>query len=247
MIKIESAQNDRVKKWRKLHERKYREKQQLFLIEGFHLIEEALKYKGIVEEIIKTEGVEIPNHWKTADIISTTTQVMKSLSETETSQEVVAVCHMSTTLIDFTKKRFLLVDGVQDPGNLGTMIRTADAAGFDAVIIGKGTVDLYNSKVIRSTQGSIFHLPIVKEDLSQAIEHLKNHQIKVIGTALENSESYNKLEKPSRFAIIVGNEGKGMNKQLLTQTDVNVSLPIYGQAESLNVAVAAGILMYYYR
>ncbi|KPD01469.1 putative TrmH family tRNA/rRNA methyltransferase [Geobacillus sp. BCO2] len=141
-------------------------------------------------------------------------------------------------------KTALLIDAVQDPGNLGTMIRTADAAGIDAVILGEGCADLYNAKVVRATQGSLFHLPVVNGDLAQWIARFKEQGIPVYGTALEKAVDYRTVPLSSSFALLVGNEGSGIRPELLGLTTENVYIPIYGQAESLNVAVAAGILLY---
>jgi TrmH family RNA methyltransferase len=142
-------------------------------------------------------------------------------------------------------KTYLLLDAVQDPGNLGTMIRTADAAGIDAVIIGRGSVDIYNSKVLRAAQGSHFHLPIISGDLHEWIDKLQENDISVFGTALEGASVYTDITPTDSFALIVGNEGNGVGKDILSSTTANLYIPIYGKSESLNVAVATGILLYY--
>lgn len=141
-------------------------------------------------------------------------------------------------------RKLLLVDAVQDPGNIGTMIRTADAAGIDAVVLGKGSADAYNPKTLRSAQGSHFHIPIIRGDLADWIEDLQDREVKVYGTALQEAVVYTEVETSGSFALIVGNEGSGIHPQLLAKTDQNVIIPILGQAESLNVAVATGILLY---
>jgi TrmH family RNA methyltransferase len=144
-------------------------------------------------------------------------------------------------------EKLLLIDAVQDPGNIGTMIRTADAAGIDAVILGEGCADLYNPKVVRSTQGSLFHMPVIKGNLSEIIDELKQIGTPVYGTALEGASPFEEVEKSSRFALLVGNEGQGVSKELLEKTTKNLYIPIYGKSESLNVGIAAGILMYHLR
>jgi RNA methyltransferase, TrmH family len=125
------------------------------------------------------------------------------------------------------------------------MIRTADAAGIDAVIVGKGSVDTYNPKVLRSAQGSHFHLPVISGDLTEWIDRLNEDNIPVYGTALENGSVFTEADSNEAFALLVGNEGSGVNKELLAKTTQNLYIPIYGKSESLNVAVAAGILLYY--
>lgn len=251
MIKrIESVQNPRVKQWKKLHTKKEREKSGLFLVEGMHLVQEALKYKAIVRELIVSEGEEFSTI-DAEDIIiyEVTKEIMNLLTDTETPQGIIAVCEMAEPIeLNFSSPlKLLLIDNVQDPGNLGTMIRTADAAGIDAVILGDGCVDLYNGKVIRSTQGSLFHIPILKGNLQTWITKLKEKQVKVLGTALEGARHYKEIDSPQSFALLVGNEGNGVNPALLKNTDENIYIPIYGKAESLNVSIATAILLYHLR
>jgi len=245
---IQSVQNDRVKQWKKLHTKKGREKTGLYMVEGEHLVEEAVKEKERVTEIIISETVQSPivQHIKDIPIYLVSEEVAKSLSDTETSQKIFAICKQKEELID-SYHQLLLVDSIQDPGNLGTIIRTADAAGIDGIILGDGTVDLYNSKVLRSAQGSHFHIPIVKGNLEEWIQRLKEKGIPVYGTALQNGKRLNEVEKTNQFAIIVGNEGNGIQEKLLDLTFENVYIPIYGKSESLNVAVAAGIVLYYFK
>jgi RNA methyltransferase, TrmH family len=243
---IQSDKNPQVKQWKKLLTRKERDKTGLFLVEGFHLVEEALTKKEDVEEIILSEKTELPPglDYGSIPVTVVTDEISRQLADTETTQGIFAVCRQLKQKL--TKgKSYLLIDSVQDPGNLGTMIRTADAAGIDAVIVGKGSVDMYNPKVLRSAQGSHFHLPVLSGDLSAWIDELQAENIPVYGTALENGVAYTEVSSSEAFALLVGNEGSGVNKELLAKTKQNLYIPIYGQSESLNVAVAAGILLYY--
>lgn len=243
---IQSDKNPQVKQWKKLLTRKERDKSGLFLVEGFHLVEEALTRKEDVEEIILSEKTELPPglDYGSVPVTVVTDEISKQLADTETTQGIFAVCRQAKQTL--TKgNSYLLIDSVQDPGNLGTMIRTADAAGMDAVIVGKGSVDIYNPKVLRSAQGSHFHLPVASGDLSQWITELKAKNIPVYGTALENGVVFTEAPVNESFALLVGNEGSGVNKELLNETTQNLYIPIYGKSESLNVAVAAGILLYY--
>ena len=249
MKRIESPQNALVKHWKKLvTTRKEREKSGEFIVEGFHLVEEALKNKDQIVQIIVREGVELPLLWETDNImlVEVTDTVAKEIAETETSQGVFAHCKQIEVKVDeqSTWSKLLLVDAVQDPGNIGTMIRTADAAGIDAVVLGKGCADAYNPKTLRSAQGSHFHIPILRGDLEEWIDDLQDRDIKVYGTSLDESVDYREVDTTGSFALIVGNEGSGIHPQLLNKTDQNVIIPIFGQAESLNVAVATGILLY---
>lgn len=249
MKRIESTQNSLVKHWKKLvTTRKEREKTGEFLVEGFHLVEEALKNKDQIIQIIVREGVDLPLLWDIDNVmmVEVTPTVAKEIAETETSQGVFAHCKQKEISREDQLKwrKLLLVDAVQDPGNIGTMIRTADAAGIDAVILGKGCADAYNPKTLRSSQGSHFHIPVVRGELEDWIEDLQHNGVKVYGTALQDAIEYTEIKKTDGFALIVGNEGSGIHPQLLSQTDQNVIIPILGQAESLNVAVATGILLY---
>lgn len=246
MKHIESIQNPKVKQWKKLLTKKERDKSGTFLVEGFHLVEEALKENDSVIEIIVSDQTGLPPRWDAGEIPVTivTQEISDSLSDTEAPQGIYAVCRQ--VQIDVPDaKTYLLIDAVQDPGNLGTMIRTADAAGMDAVIVGKGSVDVYNSKVLRSAQGSHFHLPIIRGDLHEWVEKLHAKNISVYGTALEGASAYTDISTGESYALLVGNEGNGVSKELLAKTDTNLYIPIYGKSESLNVAVATGILLYF--
>lgn len=236
-----------MKQWKKLLTKKERDKTGLFLVEGFHLVEEALK-AGRLEEIIVQEDIELPSSFDygATPITTVPADIIKLLAETDTPQGVFAVCHQEKSART-EGTSYLLIDAVQDPGNLGTMIRTADAAGVDVVVIGNGSVDMYNSKVLRSAQGSHFHLPVIKGDISAWTSDLLDRGIPVYGTALENAEPFHQIQSPGSYALIVGNEGNGVSKELLSKTTANLFIPIHGKSESLNVAVAAGILLYYLR
>ncbi|EJQ15752.1 hypothetical protein IE3_01000 [Bacillus cereus BAG3X2-1] len=246
MKNIDSVQNPRVKQWKKLQTKKERDKKGLFFVEGFHLVEEALK-AGVVTELIVSDQTDLPKDWTVNDVemYIVPEAIVKILRETETTQGVFAVCEKHEKEVALTDGKFLLLDGLQDPGNLGTIIRTADAAGIHAVVLGEGCVDVYNSKVLRSTQGSIFHLPVVKGNLEEWVDKLKENNVPVYGTALENGVPYGEVTPAGSFALIVGNEGSGVSEEILAKSDQNLYIPIYGGAESLNVAVAAGILTYY--
>ncbi len=248
--RIQSIKNPQVKQWKKLQTKKERDKTHTYMIEGFHLVEEALDYKDMVHEVIISENKEIPLQWDldNINVTSVTDEILQYISETETTQGIVAICKQRTNEHLLLKNaKLLLIDAVQDPGNLGTLIRTAEACGLDAVIVGEGTVDVYNSKVIRSTQGALFHIPIIKGDLFQWVEKIKAEEIPVFGTSLEGAIPYKEVNSQNRFALIVGNEGSGVNHQLLEQTTRNLYIPIYGKSESLNVGVAAAILLYHLR
>lgn len=242
---ITSIQNDKVKYWKKLHKRKDRSATGTFLIEGHHLLEEAQKSGWDIVEIIVKEGMTLLPWYNNFSVINVSKQVFNHITKTETPQGIAAVVKMKK-YATMTGNHLLLIDAIQDPGNLGTIIRTADAAGFDAILLGNGTVDLYNDKVIRSTQGSLFHIPIYTVDLATKIPSLKKDGFSIWASALTNAKPFHTMEKTNeKVALIVGNEGAGIRENITELADHNVIIPIYGQAESLNVSVAAGILMYY--
>ncbi|MGV3463911.1 MAG: TrmH family RNA methyltransferase [Heyndrickxia sp.] len=247
---IQSIQNPQIKQWKKLLTKKEREKTNTYILEGFHLVEEALQYKDDIIEIIVSEEVDLPVSWDVSELTITrvTPEISRMISDTETTQGVFAICRIKdATTNDLSGKSYILLDGVQDPGNLGTMIRTADAAGIDVIILGKGTADIYNPKVLRSAQGSHFHVEFLTGNLMEWIPKLKAASVPIYGTALENGISYKEVQPEPSFALILGNEGNGVSKEVLSQTDKNLYIPIFGRSESLNVAVAAGILMYYFK
>jgi TrmH family RNA methyltransferase len=248
---IESVHNPRIKKWAELLTKKGREKHSRFLIEGVRLVEEGIRSQAPIEAVIWESGKSFeilnalpPNveQWEVSEA------VIKKLTDTENAQGIAAVVRMEQeSAFDLNNKipsLILLVDGVQDPGNLGTIIRSADAAGADGVILGKGTVDLYNPKVVRSTMGSLFHLPIITASLEEWIPRLKGAEYKIIATSLETDQLFSEINYSDKCAIIVGNEGNGVRRGILDLSDVKVKIPIYGKAESLNVGVAASLLLY---
>ncbi|WP_025025428.1 TrmH family RNA methyltransferase [Caldalkalibacillus mannanilyticus] len=257
MIMIESKNNPRFKEWKKLHTKKGRKESGLFLIEGEHLVEEALKSDWAIVDFIVSSEYRVPDEWMKKypvlmqEKIEILAPLFSELSETQTPQGIAAVIKKrpSPTNEDWLKqaKLMLLVDQIQDPGNLGTMIRTADAAGVDAVVLGKGTVDPFSGKVLRSSQGSTFHLPLIEKELQEYIVQLQQEGWQIYGTSLTDAIDFRELEitPESKVAIVMGNEGEGVQEALLEQMNQKIKIPIWGQAESLNVAIATGILLYH--
>lgn len=242
MKRIESLKNERVKKWKKLHTKRGREQQGLFLVEGEHLVEEALKSNWLVLTIITNTTISIPF---SGEVIQVNDSVLKELSRTETPQGMIAVCRRNELCqpADLTGV-YVVLDRIQDPGNLGTIIRTALAAGATAVVVGTGSVDVFNDKVIRSTQGAFFHIPVYEGGLEDWFNAFEQAKIPVLGTSLLEAIPYSEVEKTSQFALLLGNEGDGVGEEWLKRTSKNVYIPQNPKAESLNVAVASGILLY---
>ena len=196
---IESKQNQRVKAWKKLSQKKHRDREGLFLVEGWHLVEEAVKSDWTIDTLIVEDGVEVTDEWSTLPLEFVSSPVMKEISQTETPQGIAAVVRQKEWELN-QPKRMLMLDQIQDPGNVGTIIRSGLAFGVEAIILGKGTVDLYNEKVVRATQGALFHFPVIQSDL---FEWLNKRDIVVYGTALdEQAKALPEIEPPEAFAII---------------------------------------------
>lgn len=239
---ITSLDNERVKKYRKLREKKYRDRLNLFLVEGWHLVLEAYQ-AGFVEEVILTEEVtcelDVPKIYVTQEII-------KKITELDTPVPILALCHKVENDPQKIGQRILMLDGIQDPGNLGTILRSAKAFHVDTVILGTKTVDLYNAKVLRSTQGMLFHLHVIEGDLVELIPKIKKQGIPIYGTKVESGEDVRKLETSAKtqYALVMGNEGNGVTEEVLSLCDHYLYIQMDSEVESLNVAVATSILLY---
>lgn len=241
---ITSVQNSLIKEIKKLHQKKYREQTNQFLVEGDHLVNEAHLSEFRIDKLIIREDTDLPDWAKENDVLYVTDEVFQTITQTETPQGIAAVVE-KYEFTDTKKGHVLLLDAIQDPGNLGTMIRTAEAAGFTQVVLGKGTVDPYNDKVLRATQGSIFYLPVIQADLKEQINELKTSDYEIWAATMKDSESYQNVAVNNLVALIIGNEGAGISNEIITQVNKNIKIPIYGRTESLNAGIAAGVLMYY--
>ena len=245
MTIITSKANSVVKNAKKLHQKKYRKS--AYLIEGWHLFEEAVQAGVRIEKIFALESyrdqlASFPQTiWVSEDIL-------RDLADTQTPQGIVAVLQKEEVgLPDFSQGKFLFLEDVQDPGNVGTMIRTADAAGFTGVIVSDKSADIYSLKTLRSMQGSHFHLPIYRMSLASFVEEAKKSNLPILATTLsKESKDYRELSPLKNFALVMGNEGQGISSVMAESADQLVHIGMKGRAESLNVAVAAGILMFYF-
>ena len=244
---ITSANNKRIKDIQKLKDNKNIKKYGRYLIEGKHLVEEALDAK-VVEEIIVSESFEEYNIVDSfeGDIIKVTDSVLKSISDTITSQGIIAVCRIVKKELDINNySKVLILDKIQDPGNLGTIIRTADAFNFDCIILGKGTTSLYGQKVIRSTQGSNFHIDCFDNiDLVELIDEM--NEFNIFATSLKADKYIEQLDNiTGKVAVVFGNEGAGVSEEVLSKVNNLLKISMPGRAESLNVSIAAGIVIHY--
>lgn len=250
MERITSSKNQLLKDIKKLHLKKYRHQMNSYLLEGEHLVEEALTY-GVEMEWCLTTDEGLINYSHLIEQISSdkirivSEGIFQTLSTLPTPQPILAVVKPQEKQQIITYGKVLMLDCVQDPGNVGTLIRTADAAGFSHVILGEGTADIYQSKVLRAMQGSQYHLEIIEADLNEKIAELQTLSLPVFGTELNDAAvNYREVGSVAKYGLIMGNEGQGTNPIYLQQTDKNLYIPMVGKAESLNVAIAGGILMF---
>ena len=245
MTIITSKANSVVKNAKKLHQKKYRKS--AYLIEGWHLFEEAVQAGVTIEKVFALESyrdqlVAFPQ------TIWVSEEILLDLADTQTPQGIVAVIQKEEVgLPDLHQGKFLFLEDVQDPGNVGTMIRTADAAGFTGVIVSDKSADIYSLKTLRSMQGSHFHLPIYRMPLATFVEEAKKSNLPILATTLSReSKDYRELSSLENFVLVMGNEGQGISSVMAESADQLVHIGMKGRAESLNVAVAAAILMFYF-
>lgn len=231
-----------------LEKRRARHKEHRFVVEGPHLVEES---GDLIDFVIYSERLPILEKLKQKgiDCSKVSHEQFADISEVETPQGILAVVREHEFgLRDVLKSSNPLVvfcAGVQDPGNLGTIIRTADAVGASGVIVSRGTVDLYNGKVIRSTMGSLFHLPITHvDDVQETIEYLKGRKIRIVATDARAEKEYFSADLKGPTAILVGNEGAGLAEEIVKSADEAVKIPMPGKAESLNVGISTAVVLY---
>lgn len=238
MENITSVNNNHIKELCKLKEKKYRDSTNTFLIEGEHLIYEAYK-ENLLEEVLPLIGEDFSLD---AKITFISKEVMKKLSSTDTIPNVVGVSKKRKE--EEIGNKILILDDIQDPGNLGTIIRSSLAFGIDTIILSPKTVDLYNSKVIRSTQGMIFHINIIVRELIPLIKELKANDYTIYGTKVDNGINVKDIDKKDKYAIVIGNEGNGMSNDIESLCDYNLYIDMDNNVESLNAAVATSIILY---
>lgn len=252
MIYIESKDNNLFKFVKKLKERRFRDKENLFILEGLRLIEEAIRANMDIEYIIISKDYEdkfndllLENNISSNKIITLSNNLFMQLASTENPQGIIAVIKKNDEKKDLSGDFFLICDKVQDPGNLGTIIRTAHAAGVDGIILTKGTVDIYNDKTIRSTMGSIFYVPIFYDDKDfTIIRNLKKDGFCLVATSLKESRNFFEEDLKGKIILAVGNEGNGISNEIFELADKKVKIPMPGGAESLNVSIATSIILF---
>lgn len=255
MIYLTSAQNKFVKNINALKSKKERDNTTLFLIEGERSVLEIptnyeIKYYILSEYYLNKFGEkECERIFNRAKIYIFTNEIFKKISETTSPQGVMAVCvQKKFEMDDILNKEnnfFVILENISDPGNLGTIIRTADAAAASAVLVSKDSADLYNSKVIRATMGSIFHIPIITNlNIEETIKKLKDLKVKVFATHLKATKNIYSADFKTSCAVLIGNEANGLSKETTELADELIKIPMPGKAESMNASIASGITIY---
>ncbi|HHW57733.1 MAG TPA: RNA methyltransferase [Clostridia bacterium] len=241
---ITREDNDIIKKIKKLKDKKGRYEEGLFFVEGINNVLEALKSEFKIEYIVITESLNKDIPKGDFEIIHTTDKIFKKISDTVTPQMVMAVIRMpkyeENDYID-EKGVYLVADNIQDPGNLGTIIRTGDAFGVSTIFTINNCVDIYNPKVLRASMGSIFHIPVLDTTL-EILSKLKKNNIKIFATHLKANKLVHEIDIADKVAFVLGNESKGVS--VVDLVDDFVKIPMRGEAESLNVSIAASIFLY---
>ena len=244
MEQLTSLKNPKVMSWRSLKDRKGREAAGCFLVEGRKMVGEALASGFRVETLLIRENT-VPDISAQNDIpvYCLPPHVFDAVCETKTPQGIAAVVRIAPR--PASGPRLIVLDQVQDPGNVGTILRTADAAGFTGAILGPGCADVFSPKVLRATMGSVFHLGLSFPDsLPAALSSLRETGFSILSSQLDGDPFYQRQELSASFALIIGNEGNGVSPEVQAQATHHLRLPMRGGAESLNAAVAAGIMMY---
>lgn len=256
MQKITSKENETIKHIKKLKDKKYRDLNNQYIIEGIKLVSEAIQEKANIKQIIICDDCE------KADIISkdlmyeiakyeciyVTEKILKYISEVQAPQGILAVLEKNNQNngIDYTQDIIVALDDVQDPGNLGTILRTVDSVGLNQILVSKGTVDSYNPKVVRSTMGAIFRINIIEcEDLEKTLEEIKKNHFKIVVSSLQTENTIYDIDYKNKV-IVIGNEANGVEQSIQELADEKIKIPMIGKTESLNASVATGVILYEY-
>lgn len=245
-----SKDNKLVKTAQKLKKKKYRDEESLFIAEGIRFVESAIE-SGVVKYILYSEKLYSVNGYErvlneTIDSFEIEDSVLKEICDTENPQGVLAVCTKKEyNLENILGDLIVVIDSVQDPGNLGTIIRTCDAAGVSGIVVLKGTVDVYNPKVLRSTMGSIFNIPIIFEDNMQNLSSIfLENKYSILATSLNTTKSLYDYDFSKKTVVILGNEANGVKEENMNLATDLMFIPMAGNSESLNVSIANSVIVY---
>ena len=253
---ITSKDNEIIKNIRKLKEKKYRDLNNEYIVEGIKMIREAINEEAVIKLIVVCEenansgAIDKKLLYEIAkyECIYVNKKIFSLISDVQNPQGILAVIQKqnSEENIDYKQDVIVVLDGIQDPGNLGTILRTIDSVGLDQVIVSKETADAYNPKVVRSTMGAIFRVNIIESDnLLDTLKNMKKHKYKVMATSLETQNSIYDVEY-NKKVIVIGNEANGVSKDILDFADEKIKIPMFGKTESLNASVATAVILYEY-
>ena len=253
---ITSKDNEIIKNVRKLKEKKYRDQNNEYIVEGIKMIKEAISEEAVIKLIVVCEenansgAIDKKLLYEIAkyECIYVSKKVFDLISEVKTPQGILAVIKKdnSEDQIDYKQDVIVVLDGIQDPGNLGTILRTIDSVGLNQVIVSKETADAYNPKVVRSTMGAIFRVNIIESDnLLDTLKNIKKHKYKIMATSLETQNSIYDVDY-NKKVLVIGNEANGVSKEILDYADEKIKIPMLGKTESLNASVATAVILYEY-
>lgn len=254
MQKITSKDNEFIKHVKKLKDKKYRDMNNEFLVEGLKLVSEAIQENANIKNIVICDDCEkndiIPKEmmYEIAkyECISVPENIFKYMSEVKTPQGILAVVEKNNQdiEIDYNQDIIVALDDIQDPGNLGTILRTVDSIGLNQILVSKGTADCFNPKVIRSTMGAIFRVKIIEcDDFEKTLKEVKKHNFEIVVSSLQTENSIYDIEYKNKV-IVIGNEANGVEKNIQNMADKKIKIPMFGKTESLNASVATGIILY---
>ncbi len=253
---ITSKENEIIKNIKKLKEKKYRDKSNKFIIEGIKLVEEAIEENANIElivicdECIETDTIPKDFLYKIAkyECIYVTKKIFEMLTDVKSPQGVLAIINKKTSNknIDYSQDIIIVLDGIQDPGNLGTILRTVDSANLKQIVLSKNSADSFNPKVVRSTMGAIFRINIIEsENLMDTLKEIKENGFDILATSLDDSKDIYDIDYKNK-AIVIGNEANGVSENIQKMADDKIRIPMLGKTESLNASVATGIIIYEY-
>ena len=253
---ISSKDNELVKNIKKLKDKKYRDLENVYIVEGIKMLKEAIVENASIKQIIicddceKSDLISKEMMYEIAkyDCVYVTSKVFKYITEVQTPQGVMAIIEKNNRdkEINYDEDIIVALDDIQDPGNLGTILRTIDSIGLSQVLISKGTADPYNPKVVRSTMGAIYRVKVIEcDDLKETLKEIKKNKFKILATSLDDSKSIYDI-KYNKKVIVIGNEANGVEEEIVKLSDEKIKIPMLGKTESLNASVATGIVLYEY-
>ena len=253
---ITSKDNDLIKNIKKLKEKKYRDLENKFIVEGIKMVQEAIKENAKVNKIVVCEDCindgtlekELLYEIAKQDCIYVTEKVFQTITDVETPQGILAVIEKenSEDRISYDEDIIVTLDGIQDPGNLGTILRTLDSVNLKQIVLSEKTVDAYSPKVVRSTMGAIYRVNIIKsKNIIETLKNMKKHKYEIVATSLQTDKTIYDVDYKNKV-IVIGNEANGVSKEVLELSNEKVKIPMSGQTESLNAAVATGVILYEY-